>query len=58
MERRKWKKTMAFELCVADAYNSHIYEYSRFIKQNKVLQRIDILGQDLNRIVYEPHAQF
>ena len=39
MKRSKKKKTMAFELCVADAHNFHIYGHFRFMNQNKVLQR-------------------
>ncbi len=41
MERRKRKKRMAVELCVAKVQNMQMYEYFRSISQNKALSRRD-----------------
>ena len=57
MKRWKRKKTMAFELCVADAQYLHIYEHFKSINQNKVLQS-RYWARSFTAYVHELHAQF
>ena len=57
MKRWKRKRTMAFELCVADAQNLHMYKHFKFINQNKVLQR-RYWARSFTACVHELHAQF